>query len=340
MAVPTIRAMAASEGDEVLVLVKSDLEAQLVALATHGDTKIVMCALRVSGEGRFHKLWRILRLVRAFRPDVSLVTGDVHPGLAGVLSIASNAPVRIGPETGPFQFLYTRTVVTSPYIHKVHFNAKVSEAAGRTAPHDISIAVPKGEAAAASRKFDLGIAGPRIAVALGSGVAEAHKRLPETRAAALVSKLVAAVPGARILLLGTQLEGTLNARIAALFPEQTVDLSSRTSLRELVAVLSLSDVLVTTCNGISHLGAAVGLPIVGLYGPTSPLRTGAFSTGLRVVSRRLQCSPCYRRGYTQGCGNPICMELDVDAIFTTICEVTQGGTSRVGSLKQSGSTGR
>ena len=67
------------------------------------------------------------------------------------------------------------------------------------------------------------------------------------------------------------------------------------SLRQLVALLRRARLFVGGDTGPLHLAAACGTPIVGIYGPTNPLRNGPFSPEDIVVSHQVPCGPCYKR---------------------------------------------
>ena len=68
-----------------------------------------------------------------------------------------------------------------------------------------------------------------------------------------------------------------------------------TSLRETVGILSRALVAVGPDTGLMHLAAAVGTPVVSLWGATSPLRTGPYGYGELVIQGKAHCSPCYLR---------------------------------------------
>jgi heptosyltransferase-1 len=68
-----------------------------------------------------------------------------------------------------------------------------------------------------------------------------------------------------------------------------------TSLGDLVAVLSDAALLVSGDTGPLHIGAAVGVPIVGLYGPTDPARNGPWAQDDECVSRFDACECHHRR---------------------------------------------
>jgi len=68
-----------------------------------------------------------------------------------------------------------------------------------------------------------------------------------------------------------------------------------TTLLELVEVLRRARLVVSADTGPLHLACAVGVPVVGLYGPTDPSRNGPFAPLDRVVRRTPSCAPCHRR---------------------------------------------
>jgi len=76
---------------------------------------------------------------------------------------------------------------------------------------------------------------------------------------------------------------------------KAVNLAGRTNLRELAALYEKTALLVSTDTGPMHLGAAVGIPVVALFGPTAPWRTGPFGAGHRIVRTNCDCAPSYRR---------------------------------------------
>ena len=83
-----------------------------------------------------------------------------------------------------------------------------------------------------------------------------------------------------------------------------MDLSGRTGLKELAALLSLAQAVVCTDTGVMHLAAAMGAKVVALFGPTAPWRTGPFGQGHVILRAGLDCSPCFERF----CGELKCME--------------------------------
>jgi ADP-heptose:LPS heptosyltransferase len=73
-----------------------------------------------------------------------------------------------------------------------------------------------------------------------------------------------------------------------------LSLVGRLSLTQLTAVLREVDLMISVDSGPMHIAAAVGTPVVGLFGPTDPRRTGPLGPG-SVLRRELPCSPCLQR---------------------------------------------
>jgi heptosyltransferase-1 len=97
-----------------------------------------------------------------------------------------------------------------------------------------------------------------------------------------------------------------------------VNLGGRTTLRELASIYRRAALLVTTDSGPMHLAAAVNTPVVALFGPTDPVRTGPYGSGHRVIRKGLPCMPCFRKR----CETKRCMkEIGVEEVFADVKEL-------------------
>lgn len=74
-----------------------------------------------------------------------------------------------------------------------------------------------------------------------------------------------------------------------------IDLAGTVPLGCLPALLSKAGVMITNDSGPMHIAAAVGVPVVALFGPTSAVRTGPYGTGHRVLTGSVPCRPCFSR---------------------------------------------
>jgi len=100
-----------------------------------------------------------------------------------------------------------------------------------------------------------------------------------------------------------------------------VNLAGRTTLKELACLLSLSRLMVTVDSGPMHIAAAVGTPVVALFGPTAPWRTGPYGEGHKVIRKGLPCSPCFLRR----CSDLRCMkEITVEEVVGAVADLLDG----------------
>jgi heptosyltransferase-1 len=93
--------------------------------------------------------------------------------------------------------------------------------------------------------------------------------------------------------------------------------AGKTNLRELAYLCKRATVVISTDSGPMHLAAVLGTPVVALFGPTAPWRTGPYGKIHRVIRANSDCSPCYQRT----CGKVDCMSaIEVDEVFRAVVE--------------------
>jgi lipopolysaccharide heptosyltransferase II len=91
-----------------------------------------------------------------------------------------------------------------------------------------------------------------------------------------------------------------------------IDLTGRTTLPALLALLEAADVLVSGDSGPLHLAIALGRPTDAIFGPTNPIFSGPYRAPETVLLRHdLPCSPCYRLDDVADCplGHTLCQWL-------------------------------
>ncbi len=86
-----------------------------------------------------------------------------------------------------------------------------------------------------------------------------------------------------------------NKEIASLTNNRVADLTGKTTLKELAHLMSLSSAVITVDSGPMHIAAAMGVPVVAIFGPTAPWRTGPYGKIHSIIRKELPCSPCFSR---------------------------------------------
>ena len=100
--------------------------------------------------------------------------------------------------------------------------------------------------------------------------------------------------GKRVLFFGAPSQVDLVNQICEQIKGPVINLAGKTSLRELMALLSLCERVLTNDSGPMHIAAAFGRPVVALFGSTNPVKTGPYGQE-GVIYKQAPCSPCYRR---------------------------------------------
>lgn len=129
------------------------------------------------------------------------------------------------------------------------------------------------------------------------------KRWPAASFAAVATQLAARGIGPLVVIGGPD-EREAGAQMRSLTACPVVDLTGETSIGLLPALLSKACVLITNDSGPMHVAAAVGRPVVSIFGPTSAVRTGPYGAGHTVLTHDLPCRPCFSRV----CRNAVPME--------------------------------
>ena len=100
---------------------------------------------------------------------------------------------------------------------------------------------------------------------------------------------------ASIFLLGSKNEVEVCRGICSEIGEKVFNLAGVHSLTETGGILKEMDLLISNDSGPMHMAAALGTPVLAVFGPTNPARTGPYGDRHRVVTAPLPCRPCYLR---------------------------------------------
>lgn len=215
-------------------------------------------------------------------------TTSARPAVMGLLWRA-RARVR---HAGAWDRLLTHAVPIQEGRHEVRLNLDLLAALGEDLPEDGWQDYPPVRRVAEAPQPVNAVEGPLVAIHPGSGGQMAAKRwMPERFAAA-----ADAVQGdlrARVVFVGGPSERALAASVVEHMRTTPLNLVGETSVAELAALLQRCDALLSSDTGVLHLGTAVGVPCVGIYGPTDWKRTGPFGAGHILLRANLDCAPCY-----------------------------------------------
>ena len=120
------------------------------------------------------------------------------------------------------------------------------------------------------------------------------KRWPPTAFGDLIRELSHRHTDLRFAVFGSAGEQALAGEVCARGGDRCLNLAGQLSLAQMVEWLRRCRLLVSNDTGPMHVAAALGKPVVALFGPTDPLRTGPYGQQHLVLQERLPCVPCFR----------------------------------------------
>jgi heptosyltransferase-1 len=255
---------------------------------------------------RFLELRRFARNLRGHKFDLVIDLQGLFR--SGWLARRTGAPVRVG-------FANAREMAWAFYTHRVPIDTMEQHAIDRYLQlarfigcEDGPVEYVFGHDDADRASVQNLIKADHYAV-LAPGTNWPTKRWPIDRFAALppllkqhfdLDSIVVGGPGER----------DLGGRIPA-----AVNLAGRTTLRELCALIERAAIVISNDSGPMHIAAALARPLVALFGPTSPTRTGPYARDDAVLRLDIPCSPCYSRQ----CSHQSCLQwIGVDPVLQAI----------------------
>jgi lipopolysaccharide heptosyltransferase I len=131
-------------------------------------------------------------------------------------------------------------------------------------------------------------------IVLQPGARWINKRWPVEHFAEVGRQLAAQFAEIRFAVMGGNGDKPLGEFLVQAIPERCLDLTGRTTLPEMVEWLRLSELMVTNDTGPMHVAAALRKPLVTVFGPTEPRRTGPYGLLDQVIQHPLPCAPCMK----------------------------------------------
>ncbi len=219
---------------------------------------------------------------------------------SGLMAWLSGASRRIGFANGregsPWFYTHRVEVLRSD-MHAVDRYLLITDAMGlpRTGPPRFDFKVSASDESTVDQLLSQnGVRCDSRWVAMNVSARWPTKRWPVRSFAALVDQLHEMGLGP-VVLFGAPNEGESAGEVSRWTVSPPVNLVGQTGIGLLPALLRKAAVLVTNDSGPMHVAAAVGTPVVAMFGPTSPVRTGPYGAGHQVLSAGIPCSPCFSR---------------------------------------------
>jgi heptosyltransferase II len=300
MALPALRAVRQRFADaEIAILAKSyvaDLYRdqgicqRLIAYEQDGPHAGILGRERLAAE------------LQAQKFDVALLLQNAFD--AAWLAWRAKVPERIGYARDGRSFLLTKAVPVPgsgdiPAHEKFYYLELLRRTGWLGSVQDenfIELHVPKekrGKAGEFLRKSGARQGTQRIAIGAGASYGSA-KCWPPSRFAEVANWLQGEAD-ADVILFGTAAEAGVSNAITAEMRRPPIDLTGKTGIADLPALLSQCHLFLGNDSGAMHVAAAVGLPIVAIFGSTDPCGTAPVTPRCTIIQEKPYCSPCFLR---------------------------------------------
>ena len=142
------------------------------------------------------------------------------------------------------------------------------------------------------------------------GVDARYKRWDKNKFAALADKLIG-THGVKVVFLGDKLESVLTDDARRSMKNQSVDLSGRTTVGQMAAIIKKCRALITNDGGPLHVAAGLGVNTVSIFGPVDEKTYGPYPKSDKhiVISKdEVKCRPCYKKFKYNKCENRVCLD--------------------------------
>ena len=319
----------------VRLLRERSLGSKFVALTVSNDSRSVLsCDPDMSEVVYAQDMWsnpilffKTVLWLRRRHFDLSITLYPSSRILYNVLSFFSGAPVRVvhdypGDYFRKLSFLQNRRVPLVEGGHSVVQNMKLVEAVGvDVSGADVGLVfqVPEESRRRASDFFSSVKKRPEdvfVGVHPGSG-GMAYKRWPLERFVELSERLESEFSWRTVFFCGP------NEQDVAESLRRRSKLVFEGSLADTAAVIGGCSLFVSNDSGLMHVAVSQNVPVVGIFGPTDPKKTGPYTENKVNVVSTLECSPCYdpaaHRKFRCKWGDIRCLKaVSVDEVFSEI----------------------
>jgi heptosyltransferase-2 len=284
--------------------------------------EIILYENRFSGIAGKLKLSRMLR-ARGFNTAILLQNAFD----AALITWLAGIPERIGYRRDWRGLLLTKAIpVTKDVLktHQVHYYLNLLKESLNITPEEAEPYIYLDPAEISEARTILypttasDSSQPLIGINPGATYGSA-KRWVNRRFAELINKTINEL-NARVVLFGSESELDIMREITSRssFPSSRfLNMTGKTGLRQLAALISECDVVISNDSGPMHMAAAMFVPTIAIFGSTESTATGPLGEGHKIISKDIACSPCLKRECPEG--HIKCMtEISTEDVFNVL----------------------
>lgn len=215
---------------------------------------------------------------------------------SGIIALSTNSPLRIGFQEARegSKYFYTHKVRVGKNIHAVDRYLKIADFIGCDIS-EINFPLSYNMTDSTLTNFTFN---HEEYVVIVPGARWKTKIWPPDKFGVLASFLPF-----RSIIVGTDKDSKAAEEIVKISKGKAINLTGKTTLKELTGIISKAKFLITNDSGPMHIAAALNVPVFAIFGPTDPVRTGPYGTNNTIIKADVQCSPCFKKT----CNNLKCM---------------------------------
>ena len=274
-----------------IVVVANPLVAELFSPHPDCDKVIIF-----DKKGQHLGLRGLLRLGQTLRQehfDLAILFQNAIE--AAIISRLAGIPRRLGYATDGRGFLLSDRIPIGDAERQLHhtdyYLNLLSAAAISSTKTSLKLFITEDERLQARKK--LAHDGRWTAINPGAFYGSAKRWIPERFAA--VAQLLNEKYQQNIVLIGGPGERDIGRDIEKMMDRQPLNLIGKTTVREVMAILARCTLLITNDSGPMHVAAALGTPLVAIFGPTDHTTTSPTAGNSRLIRKEISCSPCLLR---------------------------------------------
>jgi len=273
-----------------------------------------------SGYDLIRKEKQLVETIRGKTFDLAVIfprslRSALIPYLAGI-------PFRVGFRTSHRGILLTHGLKETEALlrcHQVEYYYHIARALGAREPWEVpAISIGREEHGWAHDFLQhAGIADNHLVIGINAGSTYGSAKCWQPEKFAELARRLTGDPAVKIILIGGSNNALLVDALALHLDGRAVKAVGH-DLLNLAALVKRCHLVISNDTGPMHIAAAVGTPVVALFGSTNPTTTGPLGKDHRIVRKDVQCSPCLKRKCPE---NHVCMScISVDEVEQVVQE--------------------
>jgi lipopolysaccharide heptosyltransferase I len=230
---------------------------------------------------------------------------------SGILTYITRSPVRVGfkeAREGSSLF-YTHKVRGGMEIHAVDRYLKIASAVGCEV-EDVKFPMPLIKESENVKKLKEDIGDYAVLV---PGARWKTKRWLPANFGKLASML-----DIKTVIVGSSSDTEIAKGIEFCSGGKVLSMAGKSDIKELISIIRGARYVITNDSGPMHIAAAFGIPVVAIFGPTNPVRTGPYGKNNIIVKSDISCAPCYKKN----CKSVKCMDdVSVEEVYEAVMSI-------------------